>query len=1270
MAFSSNGRLPPGNVYQDRNAQWKREMSEIEARFDRQDQHARAVLEDAKRAIEMDFKQSWDGIFPALPPDTSLAVRQNIEESLRQNRTLRLHEQEKEYSLGEAERNKLRDESKKRHLEKYSALFTAAPLNQLPFQSQAQPMDVAPVMRGFSAPVPQVTEQETPAVSRTPLPTYDAPSHAQNAQARRPLPQQKSARPSWIPPRKSKPETQPGPMPSLQPTPSHPNPQFGTARTGQAGPLPSNVAAPNASRPMAEHPQAFNNTLRSSEQQYGSVSSHYANTFNKIEIPRTPKPAKEPRMSGVALEPPPPTQSQPERREPLATLAGRAINQLNPERTSPKRKADELPGLAEAAPKRAKVYATDGTESSGAAEPSEERPARKTISFDEVYNGGHAKYRHMIVEHPPHSGDWFILKCDEHGVHFNTNPLAGAAKHLHSAQHGNLSKERAQAVELLGHLVFDCDRDLAEKNNEWVKKSFENGYVPMNQNNWSKAERLSLGLSAEPAKGPKVAAQHPAGKGPSRHASSGSAATPHNRLSGITDPIPGSLYLGWWTEENRNYPVIVLPWGSLQAAGMNGSLYDTGLLGHVPKCYTIDPATGEISGWARGYESGGKKVKEREFPIKYFDVSGSVGWMKAAELSPFDFNPPNKSEIPGFQSAVEQYARLRGFPNFEYMRTHSNQIAAQNTPAPVSSTPATVQTQYPTVPSNGPVNDREMVDAGAVLADDSDQESVSKAVSDSDVDISMTNTESRRTSFSNDTYENHRDTIGPKRPSPLAHMPAATGDAEKLTTPAVHHESSSRDTSQHLAHMATARLIASTALQTQSSEQDISPLLNGTGNAEVRQAKHPNQSYEPPSRQGSESSTDQGHRRVEKIYAHSNPNRASKSPGLQAAALPENSAANSLPSVPSPATLSGIHQGQPGLKLPPLSPLNQSGFSTQLPQAGPVLAPIQQQPLSATGSPGLRTPAPSASHSPLALPLPPPTHVLKSQGPLVIQASQIVQPTNAEQSRSGPSTPVPTLSTTNGAAPLSTMAPFAQATSQLDRWRVVRATDESQSPTVPPASTEQPRRQAAPTPLSLARLSIDSPREGNQPFSPVGTPSHSLANSRANSPGRVAQSPGFQSPGMTIKARESPAPFLGSQGEVFAVSFYPGATLSPSELEQHPGIFRLTVEGPVAKTAPDSQIQFAVDPRQVKEMVVEPTGGGGTTAVKLVMPDGRTRTFMFEKFDAGRGSELGKIHARRFCRWARGVNRAIIYQNNGSFDSAHRVRETQPSESSNAITVE
>ncbi|KAJ9130295.1 hypothetical protein NKR23_g12265 [Pleurostoma richardsiae] len=44
----------------------------------------------------------------------------------------------------------------------------------------------------------------------------------------------------------------------------------------------------------------------------------------------------------------------------------------------------------------------------------------KAIEFDEVFGDGHASYKHRIFEHPEGSGDWFILRCDEHNTHFGS----------------------------------------------------------------------------------------------------------------------------------------------------------------------------------------------------------------------------------------------------------------------------------------------------------------------------------------------------------------------------------------------------------------------------------------------------------------------------------------------------------------------------------------------------------------------------------------------------------------------------------------------------------------------------------------------------------------------------------------------------------------------------------------------------------------------------------------------------------------------------------
>ena len=226
----------------------------------------------------------------------------------------------------------------------------------------------------------------------------------------------------------------------------------------------------------------------------------------------------------------------------------------------------------------------------------------KTITFDEVYQNGNAMYKHFIVEYPLHSAQFYILKCDEHGVHFNTNPLAGAAKHLHSAQHGNMSKERAQAVELLGHVVLGCDANLAAKNNALFKKMLDDGtYKIFNMNQLSKTTRRSMGYPVDPDPSP----QKPQSEPPLQRSST---------FRGIIDPVAGELYLAYWMKDKKNYAVMVLPWGSLEPAGMSGTLAETGLLNRAPKCYIVDPNTHQIQGWAPGIDA-----TKREFPVLYFD---------------------------------------------------------------------------------------------------------------------------------------------------------------------------------------------------------------------------------------------------------------------------------------------------------------------------------------------------------------------------------------------------------------------------------------------------------------------------------------------------------------------------------------------------------------------------------------------------------------------------------------------------------------------------
>lgn len=335
-----------------------------------------------------------------------------------------------------------------------------------------------------------------------------------------------------------------------------------------------------------------------------------------------------------------------------------------------KRKAESQPSpTGQAKAKKAKpAQEFDEKESEHAGESPVAQPVpkkQKTISFDEVYQDGAPEHQayHMIIEYPIGKGNWYILKCDEHGVYFNANPLHGAAKHLHSPQHNMMSKEHSQAVAVLGHLVFDCDAELAAKNNAVVKKHFEEGHKPFNQNQLTKTERVRRGLeppgSGRPTASPRVV------KTGTVKAGSGRAT---KTVSGITNPVPAELYLGYWSKNKTNYGVLVLPWHDLSSCGLSGHLKYTGLLSRAPKCYRIT-ADGDIAGWAEGYEDDGPLVTKRDFPVMYFDGSRSVGWLRARDLSSFPFEGGMPKDIPFYHDAKEAYAKARGFDSYEAYKT-------------------------------------------------------------------------------------------------------------------------------------------------------------------------------------------------------------------------------------------------------------------------------------------------------------------------------------------------------------------------------------------------------------------------------------------------------------------------------------------------------------------------------------------------------------------------------------------------------------------------
>ncbi|KAI7778168.1 hypothetical protein LA080_002515 [Diaporthe eres] len=291
-----------------------------------------------------------------------------------------------------------------------------------------------------------------------------------------------------------------------------------------------------------------------------------------------------------------------------------------------------------------------------------EKRVQRTISFAEVYQDGKAQFKHQIFEYKTGSGNWYIVKCDEHGVHFKFgNPVHGAAKHVHSPQHDMQPKTHDLAIEICGYLVTDCSAELAKLNNdEYQRAVAEDGYEPYNRNLLTKEGRQR---TDNHKKQPKTERE-----GGEIHVNGDlTSSTKQHKVreqkpaAGITVPKDCHFYQGLWQSNKKWYSLVVLPIrpdGSLREVGLKERFQELPLMQTVPKCYRVDRVSLQIKGWQPAYEDGEAKAKKREYPVMFFDrTPWSLGWLPAQKLQELDLdNPPENVDISGLRKAREWFA--------------------------------------------------------------------------------------------------------------------------------------------------------------------------------------------------------------------------------------------------------------------------------------------------------------------------------------------------------------------------------------------------------------------------------------------------------------------------------------------------------------------------------------------------------------------------------------------------------------------------------------
>lgn len=300
----------------------------------------------------------------------------------------------------------------------------------------------------------------------------------------------------------------------------------------------------------------------------------------------------------------------------------------------------------------------------------------KTIEFDEVFQGGQARYKHRILEHPEDSGDWYILRCDDHDVHFGFRAAFSAARHLHHRDHGLPYQGGADAIRELGIRVLSCDATKAKQNNDAFTSALKKGYQVYKGIH---SEDLHNSQPPPPARRGLRGRRERDCSSEDEEQVAQQVQRTLKPFDGITNPVAGNLYLGYWRSRNPSSPscwhaVVVLPLGDFEAMGLSGSIFETRLIkGHIPFCYDSVKSTRTILGWAEGFKDGGPDVTKRKFPVMYFEDDqttatdggllvpspDSLAWLQAGWLRPFSEYSPENLPVLGYDAALDFSERRR-----------------------------------------------------------------------------------------------------------------------------------------------------------------------------------------------------------------------------------------------------------------------------------------------------------------------------------------------------------------------------------------------------------------------------------------------------------------------------------------------------------------------------------------------------------------------------------------------------------------------------------
>ncbi|SCO90589.1 uncharacterized protein FRV6_14717 [Fusarium oxysporum] len=251
---------------------------------------------------------------------------------------------------------------------------------------------------------------------------------------------------------------------------------------------------------------------------------------------------------------------------------------------------------------------------------------RNSIHFNAVYQNRRAAKKHTIIrvpEDPVRPAKFYILRCEDHDIDFDDNPLQAGLAHL-SEDHQLKNPSFETVIQHFGYEVIGCDDEKLIQNNKVAKEAFQKG---------ERGARDSIRVTDKPSpKTPRKKTNNAVKKGRSTRKSQDSI---HPR-----DLVPGDVYIIYWSASKQWYCGLHIPLQDPESLGIGESLEAMGLLNNVPPCYEYDSSSKSFS-WAAGYEDGGEDASEQHFPFMFFEGLDfpdlcHVAWIPISEIKPWD----------------------------------------------------------------------------------------------------------------------------------------------------------------------------------------------------------------------------------------------------------------------------------------------------------------------------------------------------------------------------------------------------------------------------------------------------------------------------------------------------------------------------------------------------------------------------------------------------------------------------------------------------------